>query len=110
MLFYLTKQIRAWARFPVKGKVIHSGGNYSLDFSSVIVYALVMKHYTESDLRSVLRQRLESGPAIRASLVRASGIQSSHLSDIKAGRRPISERLAEALGYEKLPDCYVRKP
>jgi hypothetical protein len=66
-----------------------------------------MKHYTESDLRNTLKKvrrfKRLSGMAVDL------GFSPSFLSDVLAGRRPIGEKLAAALGYKKLSNCYIRK-
>lgn len=66
-----------------------------------------MKKYTQADVLGFLKGRTVT--ATQAGLARELGFTPQFISDVLAGRRVITRKLAEALGFRKLPDAYVKE-
>ena len=69
-------------------------------FLSPTMYTMKITQRTDAELVALLRQRIaESGSA--AAWARANGFTRGFISDVMAGTRNMTERLAEALGFRR---------
>lgn len=66
-----------------------------------------MKRFTTIDLKAMLLTRTTMSTQKR--VASDLGVSAQFLNDVIAGRRDISENLANALGFTKLPNAYIRK-
>lgn len=65
------------------------------------------KQYTHDDLMKLIRSRVEA--ASQKSVAAQLGVSRSFLNDVLMGRRELTDRVAEALGYECGGKVYFRK-
>ena len=63
-----------------------------------------MKKYTDSDLLAILKSRV--GYLTQKEVAVALGFTPQFVNDVLAERRPITEKLAAALGFTKLQTRY----
>jgi transcriptional regulator with XRE-family HTH domain len=65
-----------------------------------------MRGRTESELRAELREMIGFAPdgsrIFAADLAEKFGISKAYLSDVLNGKRGIADRLADAMGYERV--------
>lgn len=66
-----------------------------------------MKNYTTSDLMILLRERCDLNT--QKTTAEELGMPPQFINDVIRGRRDISTNLANALGFDKLPDAYRKK-
>lgn len=66
-----------------------------------------MRHYTDTDLVLLLRGRCDASTQKQAAA--ELGFPPSFVNDVLMGRRAMTANLADALGFTKLPDAYIRK-
>ena len=69
-----------------------------------------MRTYTETDILKILRERFAAkGAGSRTQIAARLGFTTTHIVNVLAGKSPVSKQLASTLGFDKLPDRYVRK-
>jgi transcriptional regulator with XRE-family HTH domain len=66
-----------------------------------------MRRYTESQVLNHLRD-LVRWPVTQAEVAKRFGLSSAYISSALKGNEGVSERLAKALGFKKVPDAYVK--
>lgn len=65
-----------------------------------------MKSYTEAEMISLLRQ--ETDARSQTQVAEEVGFTKQFINDVLNGRRDFSVNLAKAMGFEKLPDRFIR--
>lgn len=66
-----------------------------------------MKHFTAIDLKAMLLTRIALSTQKQVAV--ELGMPAQFINDVVHGRRALSENLATAMGFKKMPDFYVRK-
>lgn len=66
-----------------------------------------MYYYSSMDILSELLRRVAASSQVK--VCEELHLTPSLVNDVVHGRRPISERMAESLGFLKAPDRYYRK-
>lgn len=67
-----------------------------------------MKRYSNEDVVGEMRKRTK-WPKTQTDLSMEIGFSRPVICGVLSGHLPVTERLANALGFEKLPDAYVRR-
>jgi transcriptional regulator with XRE-family HTH domain len=67
-----------------------------------------MKRYSEADLIRILREKIKFGHT-QAELAAELHIFRATLNRVLHAKQAIPAKVADALGFRKLPDAYVRK-
>lgn len=85
----------------------HLCDTHSPEDAAMIVAAFMkMSELTEEDLRNEVRSMIgidaSGNRTYAADLAEKFGISKAYLSDVLNGRRGIADRLAEAMGYERV--------
>ena len=66
-----------------------------------------MKSYTEAEMIALLRQKADARS--QTQVAEEIGFTKQFINDVLNGRRDFSANLALAMGFEKLPDRFIRK-
>ncbi len=72
-----------------------------------MLYISAMRSYTEAQLLNSLREAIRA--KTQRQLAAELGFTPQFINDVLKGRREFTENLANALGFEKLPDRFVRQ-
>jgi len=78
-----------------------------VDTNPLIRYIACMRHYTEGEVLKELRERIDAEKQ-QAVVARQLGFTPQFLNDVVGGRRPITERLANSLGFREEPRSFVK--
>ena len=83
---------------------------FFVDFFLVLCHPLFMKTYTEGEMMKVLREKFQPCQGESQTQKAAKlGFSVGYIQSVLCGSKPITEALAEALGYHPLPVVYVKK-
>ena len=66
-----------------------------------------MKKYTDSDLLAILKSKV--GYLTQKEVAVALGFTPQFINDVLAERRPITNKLADTLGFTRMETLYTRK-
>ena len=73
---------------------------YPLDIRRIeYMLRIEMRQYTTEDVMAELRSRVAA--STQRAVATDLGVSFQHLNDLLNGRRAMSERIAEAMGYER---------
>jgi plasmid maintenance system antidote protein VapI len=69
-----------------------------------------MRHYTEGEILKALREKMTPPRGTSQTTIAAElGFSVPYIQAILSGSKPLSDRMAEVLGYRPLPVVYVKK-
>ena len=69
-----------------------------------------MRYYTKGEVLKTLRDRMDGTRGTTQKEVAAKlGFSPQFINDVLAGRRDVTDALAESLGFHKMPERWTRK-
>lgn len=79
------------------------------DIAERLAYKRIMKRKNDDDLRDILRAKLPNH-GDKKRWANKNGILASTLSEVILGRKLVTEKMANALGYIYTKEHWVKKP